>query len=396
MISKGIEYANSTTLMCFGAEGWRDHLEREWEELLANFDFDGLYIDHWFHTRMCANPRHGCGGYLARFVTEGYHDFAKRARRVVARHTGGQGILLLNANMLLFSGVVPWFDIRLNGENNDPRFLPTEAVMTTWNGRGQGVQSLAIWRSRQDSLEMINFCTAFMFPHRFRPLPKTLADWTTPGRRPALDLTRYLWDTWRFFGLNRARRVSSFDSHGVIDMSEPGSLANAFARDGRVLVVMAVLQTGKNREGMSGLTRRETLRIISPEALGLRPETRYRIVDLKRNRFLDDKTYSTRDLSRVSVTLLVREPSIIVIEPEAQAPRLVFFAGANEVSTQQSGRRLVFKVKAAEGSPLTLHVDTGGFSYQSLTTGIERESAAGDFAVFSGAIPSDGLVVLSR
>ena len=117
MASKGIEYANETTLMCYNAKGWREFLEKQWDQLLANFPFDGLYIDHWINIRYCTNSRHGCGGYLGTFATDGYHDFAKRARRVVARHTNGKGIMLLNANMLLFSGMVPWFDIRLNGEN---------------------------------------------------------------------------------------------------------------------------------------------------------------------------------------------------------------------------------------------------------------------------------------
>ena len=70
-------------------------------------------------------------------LVENFYD--TKSANVVARHTGGRGIMLLNANMLLFSGVVPWFDIRLNGENDDPLQMREETIVTTWNGWGQGV-----------------------------------------------------------------------------------------------------------------------------------------------------------------------------------------------------------------------------------------------------------------
>ena len=394
MASKGIEYANCTTLMCFGAEGWREHWEKEVDALLSRFDFDGLYIDHWFHTRMCSNARHGCGSYVARFVTDGYHDFAKRARKLTARYTEGKGIMMLNANMLLFSGVVPWFDIRLNGENTDPRSIPGESVVTFWNGKGQGVQSLAIWRGSADSMEMMNFCVTFMFPFRFRAIPDSIEEWATPGVRADRDFARFCWEIWRFFGLNESRRYSNFDSRAVVDMSKSGSLANAFGKDGRALVIMGFLKPKADESDEK--KRQEFLKIISPETLGLKAGVKYRIVDISHNRYLDEKRYTLNELKQIPVELVFGEPLMVLIEPEQATPRLVYFRGVDDITTEKSGDKLIFKTKTVPGSPLLLYLDGGDIEYKSLTEGISLESADGDVAVFGGFVPDDGVVVLGR
>ncbi|MHC4739780.1 MAG: DUF6259 domain-containing protein, partial [Planctomycetota bacterium] len=389
--SKAIEYANCTTLMCFGAEGWRQHWEREVDLLLKRFDFDGLFIDHWFHTRICTNSRHGCSGYVARYVTEGYHDFAKRARKLVARHTNGKGIMMLNANMLLFSGVVPWFDIRLNGDNTDPRSIPGESMVTFWNARAQGVQSLTIWRDRQDSFDMMNFCTAFMFPfHHWSDPDDSIQGAAAPRPRDEIDLARFLWGTWRFFGLNRSYRFSSFDSSNVVDMNKSGSLVNAFSRDGRVLVVMSFLKTKKEQDPEKN--RDEVLKIISPETLGLKPNIKYRIVDFNNNRYLDQKKYTLNELKKIPVRLIFGTPLIIMIAPEQTAPRLVYFRGVDDLTTEKTADRLTFRTKTAPGSPLSLYIDDAGIKYRSLTEGIAKKSDEGDFTVFSGLVPDDGVV----
>ena len=392
--SKAIEYANCTTLMCFGAEGWRDHWEREVDLLLKRFDFDGLFIDHWFHTRICTNAKHGCSGYAARYVTEGYHDFAKRARKLVARHTDGKGIMMLNANMLLFSGVVPWFDIRLNGDNTDPRSIPGESMVTFWNGRSQGVQSLVMWRRWQDSFDMMNFCTAFMLPFHHWIDPDSIEKGTPPRPQAEIDLAQFLWGTWRFFGLNRSERFSNFDSKDVVDMTRPGSLVNAFSNDGRVLVVMNFLKTKENQELEK--YRDEFLRIISPASLELKPNIKYKIVDLGNNRYFDDKKYTIDDLKQVAVKLTFGKASIILIEPEKAAPRVVYFRGVDDMVTEKSADKITCKTKTVAGSPVSIYIDQAGNNYHSLTKGIVKKSVEGDFAVFSGFVPNDGVVVIGK
>jgi len=388
MASKSIEYANETTLMCYNAQGWREHLEKQWDQLLANFDFDGLYIDHWINIRFCTNSRHGCGGYTGSFATEGYHDFAKRARRVVARHTQGQGIMLLNANMLLFSGVVPWFDIRLNGENDDPLKMREETIITTWNGWGQGVQSLAMWRPAQDSRSMINLMTTFAIPFRLNRMmtPRSLEEWGA-AQTPELAMAREFWGIWRFFPLNGAQKFSSFDTREVLRMTQPGSIVNGFARDGRALIVMGV-------QGGRGL-REETLEILAPARLGLKEGAQHRIVDLRNNRYLGDRSYGFAELVAIPVRLTNDDPLILLIQPQRKEPHLVWFRGADQVRVTPRDGAFEFQVKSAAGSPLDLYFDAAGQTWRAATPGFDARTA-GDFTLFTGAAPPDGVVRLTR
>jgi len=386
MASAGIEYANETTLMCYNAQGWREFLEKQWDRLLAQFDFDGLYVDQWINIRFCNNSRHGCGGFLGSFSTEGYHDFAKRARRVVSRHTQGKGVMLMNANMLLFSGVVPWFDIRLNGENNDPREMTEATLATNWNGRGQGVQSMATWRPSQDSRSMINLLSTLMIAFQAEE-PSSLDEWkTSAGSR--LTLTRETWGYWRFFNLNTARKFSSLDEPGVAALGQPGSVLNVYTRDGRLLAVAGVL-------GGTG-TRSDKLHLRAPGELGLKEGIRYRIVDLRRNRYLPGGPYRVADLADLSVTLDGSEPLILLIEPEQTGARVEYFSGADGLTSAGRGRKLELKLQAPPGSPLELHLDMDGQAFRCETPGFARQDVAGDFAVFAGPAPADGIVRFTR
>jgi Domain of unknown function (DUF6259) len=398
MSSESIEFANETTLMCFDAKGWRDRLERQWEELLSNFDFDGLYIDQWFRTRLCWNSRHGCGGYLGSFATEGYHDFAKRARRVVAKHTDGKGIILLNANMLLFSGVVPWVDIRLNGENDDPRKMTEETLATTWNGFGQGVQTLGIWGHGQDSAATINLLTTLMMPFPMHPsqfikdwdysanrpssIAKALEAWQNPGS-VRLARAREIWNITRFFDVNCAEKISSLEASNVLQLTQPGSIVNAFVRDGRALVVMGV----KDGNGV----QQERLHILAPERLGLRRGVRYRLIDLRKKRYLI-RNQAVSDLAEVAVQLVNDEPLILLLEPERTGPQLVYFGGADQVTEVAP---LQFRVKAVPGAPLELYLDTAGQKIHALTPGFEQKRA-GDFIAFEGVVPEDQVVKFGK
>ncbi len=386
MASAGIEFANETTLMCYNAQGWREFLEKQWDQLLTQFDFDGLYVDQWINIRFCNNSRHGCGGYLGSFSTEGYHDFAKRARRVVARHSRGKGVMLMNANMLLFSGVVPWFDIRGNGENNDPREMTEATLATSWNGWGQGVQTVGYWRPNQDDRSMINLLTTLMIPFAVEGA-RTLEVWRTSSQ-PRIALERETWGYWRFFGLNSSRKVSSLDQPDVLAMDQPGSIASAFSRSGRLLAVVGAL--GGNGE------RQDRLRILAPAQLGLKEGNHFRVVDLRHNRYLSGGPYSVSDLAQIPVTLSGAEPLILLIEPEQKGARVVYFTGADGASATMRDQRLELKLQAAPGSPVELHLDTAGQAFRCDTPGFVRENATGDFAVFAGPVPADGVVRFLR
>ena len=389
MASKSIEYANETTLMCYNAKGWRDHLEKQWDELLAKFDFDGLYIDHWINIRHCTNSRHGCGGYLGSFATEGYHDFARRARRVVARHTDGKGIMLLNANMLLFSGMVPWFDIRLNGENDDPLKMREETIVTTWNGWGQGVQSLAMWRPAQDTRSMINLMTTFAIPFRLgRPAMPRSAGAVGHVAEPEAALAREFWGIWRFFGLNGAEKFSSFDTGDVLRMS-------AARLHRQRLRARRPRPGGDGRAGRQGRPGRQA---AHPGARAAGPEggLQYRITDLRNNRYLGDRALGFAELGAIPVRLYDDDPLILLVEPSAKGR--AWCGSAARMEWMSTARERGARMQGEGGAPVprwNCIIDTAGQTCAP-TTPDSRAAPAGDFTVFAGAVPEDGVVRLGR
>ena len=226
--------------------------------------------------------------------------------------------------------------------------------------------------------------TTFSIPFRLGrgAMPKDVEEWRT-SEAAETALAREFWGIWRFFGVNGAEKFSSFDVGGVLEMTQPGSIVNGFARDGRALVVMGV-QGGKG-------VRQEKLRILSPSKLGLKEGQRYRIVDLRNNRYAGPAR-SPAELAEVSVQLTNDDPLVLYIEPDRKGPKLVWFRGADEVTVRTG---FEFKVKAVPGSPVELYVDEAGRRLQPVTSGFNRK-AAGDFAVFSGTVPDDGVVKLTE
>ena len=401
MCSQAIEFRQETSLMCFGAEGWREHVERECDSLLTKFDFDGLYVDHWFTTRFCNNPRHGCGGYLGRYVTEGYHDFARRLRRVVAAHTDGKGIMLLNSNALISSTNLAWFDMRLLGENDNPLLLPGEELLATWNGKRTGVQSSIMWRENQDTLDMLNFSANFAFSFTLRGSRGSrnlLDEWIAAEPGSELGFNRLYWEILRFFDVNRARRFSTFDSRIIVSLARPGSQATAFAREGRLLLFLGYLaQQTENPAKGARPGRPDTLSVSQPEALGLDSGTRYRIVDLVNSRYFSSRSWTAEELKSVPLTLILGRTSILLLTPEEEGPQLVYFRGADSANILQEGQdSLALQVKAVEGSPVSFYFDLHGGALSSGTAGIAPEKPSGDFTVFSGLLPADKRVVFAK
>jgi hypothetical protein len=276
--------------------------------------------------------------------------------------------------------------------------MSEETLATTWNGFGQGMQSLGYWGRGQDSATTINLLTTLMMPfsvnahavveeggHPVNLPPNVeaaLKAWENPTSLEVAR-TRELWGITRFFGVNGAEKFSSFDAGDVLQMTQKGSIVNGFGRNGRVLVVMGV-QGGKG-------VREERLRILAPDRLGLRHGIRYRLVDLRKQRYLA-RSKTVDDLSEVPVQLVNDEPLMLLLEPDRAGPQLVFFSGADQVTETGS---LDFRVKAVPGAPLAIYLDTAGQQVHALTPGFEQK-AAGDLTAFVGAVPADQVVKFAQ
>jgi hypothetical protein len=119
------EFNYRTHLMCYGAEGWQEHWEREVAAAWERLPFDGLYIDFWAGRLACHNPRHGCVGPYGRFTAAGLRRMARFAHGLVAQR---QGLIVANCNILPLAMLNNWFDVRLLGEWHN--LEETEALAT--------------------------------------------------------------------------------------------------------------------------------------------------------------------------------------------------------------------------------------------------------------------------
>lgn len=446
--SAAIEFKCETTLMCFGAEGWREHFEEEIDVLLGQFDFDGLYIDHWSNTRICNNARHGCGGYLLHFVVEGYHDIAKRARRVVARHTDGKGMLLLNSGDDVFSGVMSWFNMRLVGENIDPRRVPALTMKSSYDPERQGIHTLAYPSRFALDASFLNFVVSFMFSVRLQIPPKTLAQWTDRSPGDPWDGYKLYWDIWRFFDLNRAKLIAPFRSGKLARVKHSDGRVSLCLHEGRVLVVIglvnlvnleeqtdeieaaakevasAIAKSGVSPGLGEDLARQlrplmnpqgtaqafntvesavragagtatalqdccfsDQLELLDLAALGLSDNRPYQVQDLLAHGYVQ-----CEDIRRIPVTLHSTQPQVLLIEPKEEAPRLAHFTGADAAEVRVLRDDMTVKVLSVEGTPLALYVDTGSRQAHTTTTGFQAERLSGGLTRIVGAVPADKTV----
>ena len=109
------EFNYRSQLMCYGAEAWQEHWQREVEQLFAQFDFDGLYIDFWAGKLNCYNAQHGCAGPFGRFTAPGLRKMARFAYDLV-RSSTQDGLIMANTNILPLAMINNWFHVRLYGE----------------------------------------------------------------------------------------------------------------------------------------------------------------------------------------------------------------------------------------------------------------------------------------
>lgn len=121
------EFNYRSQLMCYGAEGWQEHWQKEVIRIFDQFPFDGLYIDFWAGKVNCYNTDHGCIGPHGRFTVEGLRNMARIAREIVDTKTQN-GFILSNTNILPLAMINNWMDARLYGEwhnleNTDPLAL---------------------------------------------------------------------------------------------------------------------------------------------------------------------------------------------------------------------------------------------------------------------------------
>jgi hypothetical protein len=323
------------------------------------------------------------------------------------------------------------------GENFDPRKAPELTLTSTYNGDRQGLHIL-VYPSRYGmDQSFLNFALSFTMPHRLRPTPPEIAQWTDKPTGEPWDGYKLYWDALRFFGVDEARKVSPFESGGLVRVNDPAARVNVFARAGKVLLVIGYVpvrplqlhgeEIEKLREGVRRSMRRanlpggviesvlehltpfmkpaalarslerpslepqlikDTVTLLDPKALGLKPGTKYQVQDL-----LSHRPVPMSRGRRLSVRLNTLWPQVLLIEPAKKAPRVAHFTGADGCSVRKTAGGLTCTLDAAVGSPVALYVDAGGKKVSCLTPGFSVTAAKGGFTGVAGPLPGDSKVV---
>jgi hypothetical protein len=354
--------------------------------------------------------------------------------------------MLLNTGDDIFSGVLSMFDIRLIGENIDPRKVPELTLRSSYDPERQGIAALAYPSRFGGDISFINFAVSFALSARLQVVPKSIDEWRDdcPGR-PSEEYKRY-WDIWRAFNVNRASRVSPFRAERIARVRHPEGRVSLYVGEGRVLAVIGlvnVIRLEERREDVEAQCRElaaamaraglkpgladslveelrvhvnpagaaaafntvesasreggaveaqvdrrvipDVLEILDPAALGLSEAGDWRVQDLVQHGYVECES-----IGRIPVTLVGSRPQVLLIEPRRRAPGLAHFTGIDAARVVVKGGTMTVSVEGVEGAPLDLYVDAGGRTVRCDEPGFAVEPLA------TGLVRVSGFVNASR
>jgi hypothetical protein len=366
------EYKHQTNLMCYGAEGWREHWRRDVDTILDRFDFDGLYIDFWVGKLACRNVRHGCGRKYPRFTLSGLREMAWHAYRRV-KEKGADKFILCNTNLFAGALINNLVDIRLPGEWANIEETPEVLTRGHLNSRRLGCNALLL-RRREVSLRSVSFslhCQSMMVMGHGRPA--SIAP--VPPSEPEGLLMRYA-DMLRFFGIGHAETQPAFEPDGVLEWTGPAAaLRQAQGRPTRPRRASPERSRGaapywsKSDRGtlivlpnLSSRPSRGALRVAKPAALGIQARRRYLMYRPDRGELLTEEPLAGDQLGPVSLALRSYEPALLFIVRSAGRPQVLWATLSDGIGSEQydgHARRLCFVVKGAPGGRSRVTVYAG-------------------------------------
>lgn len=335
------EFRHQTNLMCYGAEGWRQHWRRDIDTILDRFDFDGLYIDFWVGKMACRNLLHGCGRKYPRFTLPALREMAWHAYRNV-KSRGADKFVLANTNLFAGALINNLVDLRLPGEWANIEETPEELTRGHLNSRRLGCNALLLRRA-EVSLRSVSFSLRCQSP-------MVMSHGSLAANAPNALLMRYA-DILRFFGIHRARTQSAFLSDGAIEWTHERATAYWSRSDSGALVVLANLAPRRTRG---------TLTIAAPARLGLSPRARYLVYRPDRGELLAESA-PARDVLSFDLSLQPYEPALLFVTRSPHRPQVLWATysdGVAEESWAARAGRLTFSIAGAPGgrSEVTLYV----------------------------------------
>ncbi len=353
-IEPAVEFRHQTNLMCYGAEGWREHWRGEVEAILDRFDFDGLYIDFWVGSMACRNTRHGCGVKYPQFTLAGLREMAWHACRCV-KARGADKFILCNTNLFAGALLNDLVDLRLPGEWRNVEETPEVLTRGHLNSRRLGCNALLL-RHGEVSRRSVSFslrCQSPMVMGHGRPgaVPPE------PPSEPEGLLMQYA-DLLRFFGIGQAQTQSAFAPDGSLTWSGPSVTAYWSRSDRGTLLVLANLASRGSRG---------TLAIARPAAVGLQAQKRYLVYRPDRGELVGGGPLAGREIGTFPLALKPYEPALFLLAPSTGHPQVLWATlsdGVEGESFDGRAQRLSFTVKGAPGgrSRVTLYVGEAAVS----------------------------------
>jgi hypothetical protein len=335
------EYRHLTNLMCYGAEGWRKHWQRELDTVLERFDFDGLYLDFWVGKMACRNPRHGCGLKYPRFTLPGLREMAWHAFSAVKAKSPDH-FLLSNTNLFAGALINNLVDIRLPGEWSNIEETPVALTRGHLNSRRLGCNSLLLTGSIPKlSLRSVSFSLRCQSPmvigHGKPPLKVGERPY---GPVPEGILMRYA-DYLRFFGLARATFPGAWQAGDDLRWTAPDWHPYWCRNENGILLVVA---------NLSARPSQGRIEVARPRRVGISPATRYLVYRPERERLATEGPVPGRQLRRLDLELRAYQPALLFLTPAKDRPQPLWatLSDGIERARYREGR-LSFTVRSAEG-----------------------------------------------
>ena len=114
-------------------------------------------------------------------------------------------------------------------------------------------------------------------------------------------------------------------------------------------------------------------------------------------KYLNDRPLKISELNSIILELTLGRARMLLVIPEVgESPELVFFRGADGVTSQKNQDEISYEIDAIEGSPVELYIDAGGRKISCQADYFDVKQVPGaDFAVISGTLGEEKTIVVS-
>ena len=308
------EFAYKTSLMCYGAKGWRSHWKTAINRVIKEFDFDGLYMDFWAGKLACLNEAHNCGGRYMRFNLNGLRDMMLYAyQEIKSNHP--EHIIIANTNLLSASLFCSLIDVRLVGESHKIEETPLLELDGLYTSHRVGCQTL-IWPDKMEQItdRSMGLSLAFQAPYVFSK-HRTHAEQET--------LFKY-WNSLRFFCTQRTTCYSGLAYPDLIQVQPKEVYASAYVNENLLVVVSNLSQQNK----------RTNIVLLQSAPFNIDEGARYIVYEPLSKMLLGGGLQTGNSLKRIQMAIPGYATRFLFITGASKAPRVLFAAGGDHIKEE--------------------------------------------------------------